>query len=70
MICLDSDVLVIHHHHRGDARYPTNSLFMQKSKGLDRGTTIYNLYELGVFQMSWAILAKVQQYGSLVQNPH
>jgi hypothetical protein len=46
MICLDSDVLVIHHHHRGDARYPTNSLFMQKSKGLDRGTTIYNLYEL------------------------
>ena len=46
MICLDSDVLVIHHHHKGDVRYPTNSLFMQKSKGLDRGTTIYNLYEL------------------------
>jgi len=46
MICLDSDVLVIHHHHKGDARYPTNSLFMQRSTELDRGTTIYNLYEL------------------------
>ena len=46
MICLDSDVLVIYHHHKGDARYPQNSLFMRKTKGLDRGTTIYNLYEL------------------------
>jgi hypothetical protein len=43
MICLDSDVLVIHHHYKDDARYQTNLLFMQKSKGLERGTTIYNV---------------------------
>jgi len=45
-ILIDTDVLAIHHIFKSDVRYKITEKFMEKSKELERGTSIFNLLEL------------------------
>jgi hypothetical protein len=60
MIAVDSDVLAIHHLFPGDARYPENARFMERSAEHERGVTIYNLLELCGIVASAGRLADAQ----------
>lgn len=46
MIVLDTDVLALFHFFTKDPRHGTTSLFMDKTRERERGTTLYNLLEL------------------------
>ena len=46
MIVLDTDVLAFFHFFTKDLRHGPTSLFMDKTRESERGTTLYNLLEL------------------------
>lgn len=46
MISIDTDVLGVYHVCTRDARYPIAATFMEQSRGVERGITVFNLREL------------------------
>ena|GEM_PF-3237271 len=46
MISIDTDVLGVYHVFTRDARYPMAESFLEESRGVERGTTVFNLHEL------------------------
>jgi hypothetical protein len=46
VISIDTDVLGVYHVFTRDARYPTAATFMEKSRMVERGITVFNLHEL------------------------
>lgn len=46
MISIDTDVLGVYHVFTRDVRYLTAATFMAKSRGVERGITVFNLHEL------------------------
>lgn len=54
MISIDTDVLGVYHVFTRDARYPTAATFMEKSRIVERGITVFNLHELcGILATMW-----------------
>ncbi len=46
MVAIDTDVLSLYHIFQRDPRFKTTSLFMEKSREVERGVGIFNLLEL------------------------
>jgi hypothetical protein len=45
VISIDTDVLGVYHVFTRDARYPTAASFMEESRRVERGITVFNLHE-------------------------
>lgn len=46
MISIDTDILGVYHVFTRDARYPMAATFMEESRRVERGITVFNLHEL------------------------
>jgi len=46
MVAIDADVLSVYHIFHRDSRYDVTSLFMEESREVERGVSIFNLLEL------------------------